>query len=131
MFRTRQLVTSSYMTGGLRWKVLVVLAAIGATLVLWAPAAGAAWTGYDDTNGNLGAGPSPFGALTTGQENTVLAIDGMSSDSTGSFNVATGSPMGLNTTGDWNVAYGWDALGLNEEGSNNVATGGSALYFNT
>jgi hypothetical protein len=56
----------------------------------------------------------------------------LSSNTTGTHNVAVGMKAGLeNTTGGSNVALGAEAMRLNTTGDNNTAVGKLALYANT
>lgn len=102
--------------------------------------------------GNLGAMCTAVGtgalALNSGQGNTAIGhetlssnINGISNTATGlyalrvnksSYNSAFGSgAMSANTTGSQNVAVGASALSANTEGNGNTAIGNGALFSNT
>src|SRR3954447_25085739 len=102
---------------------LWTLAAVGAAaLAAHAPAAGAAWTGYNDGQGNIGAGPSPLVSLAPSATwNVVLGGSMLPYNTTGSYNVASGNhALWSNTTGNRNVATGTNALEDNVDGIDNV-----------
>jgi len=58
----------------------------------------------------------------------VYAMRGVSGQSAGSANTATGYSALANTTGSNNAAFGYAALNFNTTGSNNVAVGYGAMY---
>lgn len=87
---------------------------------------------YSDSNNNVAAGPSPFGALTTGTNNVALGPSMLRSDTSGFNNTAVGhGALGPNTTGENNSAAGEAALLSNTTGNNNAAFGQAALFSNT
>jgi hypothetical protein len=88
---------------------------------------------YSDTNSNVAAGPSPFGALISGaRENVALGPSMLSHDTGGYFNTASGSgALSANTMGDANTASGDAALQDNTTGNVNTANGEGALFSNT
>lgn len=86
---------------------------------------------YTDAGGNVAAAPSPFGALTTGVDNTVLGTEILTVDTAGNNNTGLGGfALFANTTGQQNTATGLSALQLNTTGDNNTATGVGALSSN-
>ena len=87
---------------------------------------------YSDAGLNVAAGPSPFGALTTGIDNAGFGPSTLSADTTGSYNSAFGqAALSANTTGGVNSAVGESALANNTTGSRNSALGQYALEHNT
>src|SRR3954464_7594458 len=111
------------------------MVAVTMTGVLMASAssAGAAWTGYNDGQGNIGAGPAPFASIDPSATwNVVTGGSMLPFSTTGSYNVASGNhAMWNNKTGSWNTATGTQALEANTSGVSNVATGFNALIANT
>ncbi len=90
--------------------------------------------GYPGANTAEGTGAlsslSPQGRG-SGANNTALGYHTLFSDTTGSFNTATGSVALANNNGDNNTATGYQALVHNTTGSDNTASGYQALYNNT
>lgn len=87
---------------------------------------------YSDASRNVAAGPSPFGALTTGTDNVAVGASLMTHNTTGSVNSAFGSSaLQANTTGNDNTASGAGALQSNVSGGENSAVGAAALGSNT
>ena len=82
---------------------------------------------------NFFAGVNAGNLTMTGDgRNTGIGIDSLSSNTTGSFNMAAGrGALNSNTTGIDNTAAGAFALGSNTTGSANTATGRNALSANT
>ena len=78
---------------------------------------------------NFFAGVNAGNLTMTGDgRNTGIGIDSLSSNTTGSFNMAAGrGALNSNTTGIDNTAAGAFALGSNTTGSANTATGRNAL----
>jgi len=70
-------------------------------------------------------------SLTAGTYNTALGLFSLRSNTTGSFNTATGAGALFNNNGDDNTATGAGALNSNTTGASNTASGQSALFFNT
>jgi hypothetical protein len=67
----------------------------------------------------------------SGANNTALGYHTLFSDTSGSFNTATGSVALANNNGSNNTANGYQALADNTNGSYNTATGSQALTNNT
>jgi hypothetical protein len=67
----------------------------------------------------------------SGANNTALGYHTLFSDTTGSFNTATGSVALANNNGSANTANGYQALAHNTNGGGNTATGSRALSSNT
>ena len=64
--------------------------------------------------------------------NTVLAVNGLSINTTGTQNTAVGYlALAANTTGSRNTAVGWNALPVVSSGNSNTAVGGNALALDT
>jgi hypothetical protein len=83
---------------------------------------------YNDVNGDVAAGPSPFGALTVGGGNVAVGQSMLTHDSTGSDNTAAGDgALNGDTTGGQNAAFGGAALQVNSTASDNTAIGDLAL----
>jgi hypothetical protein len=81
--------------------------------------------------GNTAEGQDALFNLTSGLYNTGLGLFSLRTNTTGSFNTATGAGTLLSNTGDDNTATGAGALLSNTTGIANTATGESALFFNT
>jgi hypothetical protein len=87
---------------------------------------------YSDANDNVVAGPSPFGALTTGVNNVGVGPSMFTHDTSGQQNAAVGrTALQFNSTGTNNAALGTGALRQNTTGSFNAASGDGALVFST
>jgi trimeric autotransporter adhesin len=70
-------------------------------------------------------------SLTTGQYNTAVGLNSLSSTTTGNFNTAIGSAaLGFNTA-NYNTAVGRNALFSNRFAEHNTAVGDITLYSNT
>jgi uncharacterized coiled-coil protein SlyX len=89
--------------------------------------------GYPGANTAEGTGAlsslSPQGRG-SGANNTALGYHTLFSDTTGSFNTATGSVALANNNGDNNTATGYQALVHNTTGSDNTAIGYQAAFSN-
>ena len=71
-------------------------------------------------------------SLTTGQWNTAVGLNSLSSNDAGFYNTAIGSgALRFNTAADDNTAVGHNALFSNRFADYNTAVGESALYSNT
>ena len=108
-----------------RKRLRAVLVATASAFMIVAPVAHAEWTGFNEGDGNVGAGPSPFGALTpSADNNVVLGANMMPALREGDDNVAVGNgALQSTTTGDSNVGVGSLALGANTTGFRNTAVG--------
>src|SRR4051794_6941895 len=103
----------------------MVVVATSGVLMANASSAGAAWTGYNDGQGNIGAGPAPFASIAPSATwNVVTGGSMLPFSTTGSYNVASGNhAMWNNVDGSQNTATGTGALEANTHGNSNVATG--------
>jgi hypothetical protein len=82
-------------------------------------------------NFNTAEGQNALKNLTNGAANTGLGWYSLFSDTTGSFNTATGAGSLLFNTGNNNTAAGAAALLFNSGGSDSTAVGAAALLNNT
>lgn len=82
-------------------------------------------------NNNLAVG-TRINSSSTGTNNVMFSVNGLSLNTTGDCNTGIGSNiLKYNTTGDNNIAIGANALRPNTTGSNNIAIGKDSLNVNT